>query len=69
METTKRLGGKRDEAWSEIDVDADGYVYCLRCEGVIHKLGLTHVDCVKRHLRETCAKRPRQEVVTSYFPP
>ncbi|KAF4141933.1 hypothetical protein GN958_ATG08822 [Phytophthora infestans] len=60
---------KRDVDWSEVDVDADDYVYCLRCESAIHKLGFTHIDRVKRHLRETCAKRPRQEVVTSYFPP
>ncbi|KAE8902774.1 hypothetical protein PF005_g1050 [Phytophthora fragariae] len=69
MESTKRPGRRRDQAWSEVNVADDGYVYCLRCESVIHKLGYTHVDRVKRHLRDMCAKRPRQEVVTSYFPP
>ncbi|KAE9005367.1 hypothetical protein PR003_g25366 [Phytophthora rubi] len=69
MQITKKSGRKRDEACNEVDVDADGYVYCLRCEGVDHKLEFTHVDRVKRHLRETCAKRPRQEVVTTYLPP
>ncbi|KAE9132186.1 hypothetical protein PF010_g3268 [Phytophthora fragariae] len=69
MQITKKSGRKRDEACNKVDVDADGYVYCLRCEGVDHKLEFTHVDRVKRHLRETCAKRPRQEVVTTYLPP
>ncbi|KAF4144261.1 hypothetical protein GN958_ATG06582 [Phytophthora infestans] len=69
METTKRPGRKRDEAWNEIDVAEDGYVYCLRCKQSIHSLGYTHVDRVKCLLREACAKRPRQQVVTSYFPP
>ncbi|KAE9038220.1 hypothetical protein PR003_g6156 [Phytophthora rubi] len=69
MESTKLPGRKRNQARSEVDVADDGYVYCLRGESVIRKVGYTHVDRVKRHLRDTCAKRPRQEVVTSYFPP
>ncbi|KAF4130871.1 hypothetical protein GN958_ATG19876, partial [Phytophthora infestans] len=67
--TTKRPERKRDEAWNEVDVAEDGYVYSLRCEQSIHSLWYTHVDRFKHHRRETCAKRPRQQVVTSYFPP
>ncbi|GMF29964.1 unnamed protein product [Phytophthora fragariaefolia] len=63
------VGRKLDPAWSQVDVDPEGGVWCKRCTKLIQTTGRTHVERVKHHLSKKCSNRASAPLITAMFSP
>ncbi|GMG16900.1 unnamed protein product [Phytophthora fragariaefolia] len=63
------VGRKLDPAWSQVDLDPEGGVWCKKCNKLIQSTKRTHVERVKHHLAKKCANRASTSLITAMFSP
>lgn len=62
-------GRKLDAAWSFVDVDPEGGVWCQTCSRLIQSTGCKHVERVKYHLNSWYAYRAVGGRITDTYRP
>jgi hypothetical protein len=62
-------GRKLDPAWSHVEIDPEGGVWCKKCSKLIQTTGRTHIERVKHHLAKKCASRATTSLITDTYRP
>ncbi|KAF4132670.1 hAT family C-terminal dimerization region [Phytophthora infestans] len=66
---TVRPGRKADAAWSHVDVDPQGGVWCKKCNQQLQTTGRSHVERIKHHLTKRCSAKRTTALITDTFRP